>query len=447
MSQETPLLYDAESGDLTLVAAGDAMITRRLSVFREESFIGLADLFRAADVGYVNLEMLMHDYEYSPGSTGGTFTASDPKNLEELKWAGVNLVSCANNHSYDYGEGGVLTNLSHLKTSGIVYAGTGRNLSEARAPGYLDTAAGRVALISVSSTFSEAGRALDQRPDLKGRPGLNALRHTTTYTVDRPAFDDLRRVGDLLGLEAKKEIDRNFKYPGAVPEDTDTLFHLLDNKFALGEEFQVNTEPNEEDVEGNLRWIGEARRMADWVLVSLHCHETGDTREDPPQFLTAFARACIDAGADAFIGHGPHVTRGIEIYNGRPIFYSLGNYIFQNDTVRWQPSYNYDLLKLGHDSTPADFYDARSEKDARGFPSESTYWESFVVRCEYKSGELRGLRLLPVDLGHGRPRSQRGRPVLAGPEVGEKVLQRIQCLSEPFGTAIEIEDGVGVVRL
>ena len=441
------MLYDAESGDLTLVAAGDAMITRRLSVFREESFIGLAEAFRAADVGYVNLEILMHDYEHSRGSTGGTFTASDPKNLEELKWAGVNLVSCANNHSYDYGEGGVLTNLRHLKKSGIVYAGTGPNLSEARAPGYLDTAAGRVALISISSTFSEAGRALDQRPDLKGRPGLNALRHTTTYTVDRPAFDELRRIGGLLGLEAKKEIERDFKFTGAVPEDTDTLFHLLGEKFALGEEFHVSTEPNEEDMEGNLRWIREARRMADWVLVSLHCHETGATREDPPQFLTTFARACIDEGADAFIGHGPHVTRGIEIYNGRPIFYSLGNYIFQNDTVRWQPSYNYDLVKLGHDSTPADFYDARSENDSRGFPSESTYWESAVVRCEYKGGELRGLRLLPIDLGFGRPRSQRGRPVLAGPEVGRKVLQRIQSLSEPFGTTIDIDDGVGIVRL
>jgi hypothetical protein len=64
------------------------MITRRLSVFREPSFLSLVDLFRQADVGYTNLEMLIHEYEHPPGSAGGTYTASEPLNLEELKWAG-----------------------------------------------------------------------------------------------------------------------------------------------------------------------------------------------------------------------------------------------------------------------------------------------------------------------------------------------------------------------
>ena len=128
------MLYESESGDLTLVASGDTMITRRLSVFREERFLALADLFRRADVGFTNLEMLIHRYEHSPGLSDGTYTASDPSNLEELKWAGINMVSCANNHHFDYGEGGTLTNLANLEAAGMVNAGTGRNLSEARAP-------------------------------------------------------------------------------------------------------------------------------------------------------------------------------------------------------------------------------------------------------------------------------------------------------------------------
>ncbi len=45
----------------------------------------------------------------------------------------------------------------------------------------------------------------------------------------------------------------------------------------------------------------------------------------------------IDAGADVFVGHGPHVLRGIEIYKGKPIFYSLSNFIFQNETVLRMP--------------------------------------------------------------------------------------------------------------
>ena len=152
------MLYESESGDLTLVASGDTMITRRLSVFREKSFTALFDLFRQADVGFTNLEMLMHDFEHPPGLAGGTFTASDPANLAELKWGGINLVSCANNHSYDYGAGGILTNIANLKAHGIVYAGTGENLSQARAPGYLDTANGRVALLSTTSTFPSTHR-------------------------------------------------------------------------------------------------------------------------------------------------------------------------------------------------------------------------------------------------------------------------------------------------
>ena len=423
------------------------MITRKLSVFREERFIALLDLFREADVAFTNLEMLMHRYEHSPGVAGGTFTASDPSNLEELKWAGVNLVSCANNHSYDYGEGGVLTNLDHLQASGLAHAGTGRKLSEARAPGYLDTAKGRVALISAASTFAEPGRALEQRPDVKGRPGLNPLRFSTTHTVDRPAFDELRRIANKLGLEAKKAAERRFRYSGALPDDTDTEFHFMGNKFVLGEEFRVGTSLNGHDLEGNVRWVRDARRMADWVLVSVHCHESGPSQDEPPEFLTAFAHACLDAGADAFIGHGPHVTRGIEIYDGRPIFYSLGNFIFQNDTVRWQPSFNYDLVKLDSSATPADFYEARSQKDTRGFPADPVYWESVVARCDYRGGQLRRIELHPIDLGHGRPRSQRGRPVLASAEVGQKVIERIIRLSKPFGTTIRSEKGVGVVRL
>ena len=440
------MIYDSETRDFSLVASGDAMITRQLSVFYEDRFKALAELFRRADVGYTNLEMLMHEYEHSPGVAGGTFTASDPRNLEELKWAGIKLVSCANNHNYDYGEGGVLTNLRHLRESGIAHAGTGRNLSEARAPGYIDTARGRVALISVSSTFAEAGRALDQRPDISGRPGLNPLRFTTTHTIDRSAFDELHRISLDLGLEAKKAADSKFRFAGAVPEDTDTKFSFLGNQFTLGEDFKISTSPNRRDMEGNLKWIREARRMADWVLVSFHCHESGATKEDPPDFLKTFARACIDEGADAFIGHGPHLIRGVEIHDGRPIFYSMGNFIFQNDTVRWQPSYNYDLFDLDYSATPADFYEARSDRDSRGFPADSVYWESVVAQCEYRHGKLEQVTLHPIDLGFRRPRSQRGRPVLAGEELAGKILERMDRLSGPFGTNVEIVDGVGVIR-
>ena len=441
------MLYEAESGNLTLAASGDTMITRRLSVFREPSFISLMDIFRDADVGYTNLEMLMHDFEHSPGLAGGTFTGSDPANIKELQWAGINLVSTANNHSYDYGGGGVLTNIEHLKAARLAFAGTGPNLSEARAPGYLDTPAGRVALISASSTFHEAGRAIDQRPDLKGRPGLNALRHSAAYTVDRPAFDAMRRVSRELGFEAYNASQRAFRPRGTIMEDNDSQMAFLGRKFTLGEEFGVSTRPNRRDMDENLKWVRDARRMADWVFVSFHCHENGATPDDPPEFLRTFARACIEEGADGFLGHGPHVTRGIEIHEGRPIFYSLGNFIFQNDTVRWQPAMNYESVKLTAESTPADFYDRRSEDDTRGFPGNSIYWHSVVARCRFESRKLKAITLHPIDLGHDKPRSQRGRPILADGRTRRVALDRVRRLSRQFGVEVKIEDGVGVVAL
>ena len=288
---------------------------------------------------------------------------------------------------------------------------------------------------------------MDQRPDIKGRPGLNPLRFTEYHTVDRPAIEELRRISSELGLEAQKDAQRRFRPKGTIPEDTDSEFRFMGKTFALGEKFGISTKLHARDLEGNLKWVKDARRMSDWVIVSVHCHESGKHRDDPPGFLVDFAKKCIDEGADIFIGHGPHVTRGVEIYKGKPIFYSLGNFVFQNDTVRWQPSFNYDLMKMDAEATPADFYDARSELDSRGFPGDSIYWESVVVKCEFVKRRMSQITLHPIDLGYGKSRGQRGRPVLAASEISKRILERMQRLSKSFGTSIKIYKGVGVVKL
>jgi poly-gamma-glutamate synthesis protein (capsule biosynthesis protein) len=367
--------------------------------------------------------------------------------LEELRWAGINLLSSANNHAYDYGEGGLLATIKNLEASGLAHAGTGRNLSEARAPRYLDTNRGRVALISVSSTFPADARAMEQRPDLLGHPGINPLRFETTYTVDKGAFAELQRTGRELGLDAERAWQTAFGMRGALAPDTDDTYHFLDKKFALGDCFQVATQPNSRDLEGNLKWVREAKRQADWVLVSAHSHEYGDEREQPPAFLVAFARGCIDAGADMFIGHGPHFVKGIEIYQGRPILYSIGNFILQNEQLLRLPAEFYDRFGLDSTATPGQGFDARSANDTRGFPAESVWWESVVVACEFRGGQLGALRLHPIDLGYKQPRSRRGRPVLAGRELATTILERMQRLSKPFGTEIAVKDGVGSIRL
>lgn len=72
--------------------------------------------------------------------------------------------------------------------------------------------------------------------------------------------------------------------------------------------------------------IEEAKNNADFVIVSMH---SGDEYVDyPNKYQKKFAHTAIDSGADLVIGHHPHVVQPMEKYNGKYIFYSLGNFIF-----------------------------------------------------------------------------------------------------------------------
>ncbi len=157
------------------------------------------------------------------------------------------------------------------------------------------------------------------------------------------------------------------------------------------------------------------------------------------------AKGVIDNGADVFIGHGPHRDRGIEIYQGKPIFYGIGNLILQNDSIRWAPYEVMHRLGLGYEHTPADFYEARTKT---GFNSGVERWETVVVTCEWEKKQIKEIRLYPIDLGGGLPRSVNGRPILApeGSEVNQRVLRRFQDMSAPYGTKVAIESGVGIIR-
>ena len=122
------MIYNAEKRDISIAVGGDAMITRRMKAFNEPSFLNLIEILRAADVSVVNLEMLFHDYESSWQWSGATYTRSDPRNLDELKWMGIDAVTTANNHSFDFSEGGFLTTLEHCKEVDLPHAGAATTL-------------------------------------------------------------------------------------------------------------------------------------------------------------------------------------------------------------------------------------------------------------------------------------------------------------------------------
>jgi poly-gamma-glutamate capsule biosynthesis protein CapA/YwtB (metallophosphatase superfamily) len=185
--------------------------------------------------------------------------------------------------------------------------------------------------------------------------------------------------------------------------------------------------------------------LADIVIVSLHCHESGANRSVPADFIPIFAKAVIDAGADVFVGHGPHVLRGIEIYKGKPIFYSLSNFIFQNETVLRMPEDSYEEYSLGDDAQPADYLDARYDKDRRSFPADREYWDSVAVVTKWDGGKFVEAELHPITLGYQTPRSERGRPKLASGPDATRILDTMVARSKAFGATVTVKNGVGVL--
>jgi len=429
---------------MTMAITGDSIIVQKLSVHTEPEFLKLVDLVRGADAAFTNLEMLFHDYEpYPQTQSGGTYMRADPSLAKELVWAGFDMVARANNHTNDYGVEGVQLTTKYVADVGLVQAGVGDSLREAREARFLETDKGRVALVSVSSTFPDPSRAGESWGDTKARPGLAPLRFKTTYVVTRAQFDALQTAVKAVGVGLGGGGEGGG--PPAPPSPNEMT--AFGRRFVVGDRQETRTEPLEEDVAAMAAVVSNASRQADYTIVSSHTHEGGANRYAPPAFFVAFAHKMVDAGADVVTASGPHVLRGIEIYKGKPIFYSLGDFIFQNETLLRQPPENYEPLGMPRDSGVADFNDRRSNNGKSGFPADPYIFESVVAMPRFVGKRLTELKLYPISLGFGQPRSQRGRPVLAGPELGRKIIDDLRKFSAPFGTTIDFRDGTGIVTV
>jgi poly-gamma-glutamate capsule biosynthesis protein CapA/YwtB (metallophosphatase superfamily) len=431
---------------MRLAVTGDSIITRRGAIFEDASMVELVDLITQADVAFTNLEVLPNDFQGFPAlESGGSHFAAHSWVMDELTEMGFNLFGCANNHSLDYSIEGLLATIEVLEAREVAFAGVGRNLAESRMPVYLDTPAGSVAMISCSSTFHTGQEAAEQRPDMIGRPGLNPLRYDTTYFVTQEQFDGIRDLALALGLEQQRQerIQMGFKFP---PDDPD-VFPFLDANFKVGPEPGVHTETKERDAAAIEQWVREARQRADFVLVSLHAHEQGDTKEQPAEFIKTFCRRMIDAGADMIAGHGPHLIRGMEVYEGRPIFYSLGNFFGQNELVYKLPADSYERFRVDQSETPAIVYRSRYDSDRKGFPADTRYWQSVMPLAYFDGERVTGIEIVPISLGLNPKPHRRGRPRLAEGDDADEVLDRFRGLSAEFGTEMEVSDGRAVVQL
>lgn len=428
---------------LTFTAVGDCIITRKCSHRKDPAFIALVDLIRKADVAFANLELVIPRPPVIPSSEyGGMHLGAEEFVLDELSWIGFNMFNIAHNHAIDYTFHGMLDTINALQKRGLTYAGGGMNLGEARSPGYLETNAGRAALIAAAASFMTGAHAAAARPDMPGRPGINPLRIDREFVLDAARMAALADIDRALGTNIATERRRQFDL---FPDFKEGVYKFLGFDFVTGDTPGMRQKPKQEDLDDICKWIGDARRQADFVVTSLHVHHgpNGDSNcPEIAEFLPEVTHRFIDAGADVFVGHGPHMLRPIEVYRGKPIFYSLGNFFFAYEGIRKFPSEMYERHKLGSDATPADVFDAWERgKDGKlhAFAADDRFYQTVLPLCRFESGQLAHMELYPVTLCREAPRTRRGEPELALGDLGQQILEYISRISEPFGVRIKVE--------
>ncbi|TIW11900.1 MAG: CapA family protein [Mesorhizobium sp.] len=429
-----------------MAAVGDLLYGRPVTKGYYPGLDEVLNVFQGSDVVFGNLETNILDVTSKgcpQAEYGGAYLISVPEVGPDLSAMGFNIVSRANNHTLDWGVEGLRETSRALTSNGIVHAGAGENLAQAGGARFLETPRGRVALVSFAATFEPMARACDPAGEAPGRPGLNPLRLARSVVVSSEMLERLREVREALPWYAPppKEASRvTIQWPfGEVV-------------FQAGEKPGYSFEPNARDVDNILRNLRQGKQFSDFCIATNHGHEPGEFSREPADYEQAFARKLIDAGADVYINHGPHHIRGIEIYKGRPIFYALGNF------------FNQDLRSpVGADMFDAHEKDPRLDTDAEvsahemavGYPSaegflplrDAEFYESVISVSRFENNRLAEIKLYPIELRRTSRFANRGVPRLAPAPQGYAILERLQALSEPFGTKVEINNGVAIIRL
>ncbi|NMA25275.1 MAG: CapA family protein [Clostridiales bacterium] len=432
------------------IAAGDIFISRRLPERKYEGFEEFRQLVLQHEVRFANLEILFLDNEGYPGSSTGTYAMGPPAAIEDVKSLGFNLFNTANNHALDFSHNGLMAHLGYLRQHGILHAGAGGNLDEAAAPAYLECKDARVGLIGACSTLGKNLHAGIPRGDMSGRPGVNPLGFETRYNVTAAQIEQLKEIAKAtqINVTHEKYVRAGFQI---APKDG---YYFGGSIFCESETPGMITRVLERDMQRIISTVKEVRRQADYAIVSIHSHESEPTGANaPPEFIHEFCRRCIDEGASVVIGHGPHRVRGVELYGNGVIFYSLGNVLFENDTVRLQPADFYQHYSLPVDSQVGEGLDARERSGAAAREKYGTpglaeiqgpgLYETVLAAWDMEDGRIFNVRLYPVSMGVELPRYRRGLPSLS---KDEKILQYIHELSREYNTGIDIKDGVGYVK-
>ncbi|MCX5797645.1 MAG: CapA family protein [Elusimicrobia bacterium] len=272
-----------------------------------------------------------------------------------------------------------------------------------------------LAFCNLECPASAAGSPLPKNYSFHAKPAyLEALRLAGFNLVSMANNHSIDWGREAL-LETKDNIAKHGMVPlGAGPDQKQAQEPVMVKKGGLTFAFLANEDMLLEgivslpdrpaaaaaSVEELVASIQRARRSADFVVVSEHWG--AEFQEEPTWNQVEKAHRLIDAGADLVLGHHPHVLQSIELYRGKYIVYSLGNFLFDQ------------------------------KQESRS--------QSLVFDCEFDSGGIRNVGFTPVYVEHYQPR-----PATA--EESRAIIARLRRLSRGYGVRLAPEPSGGRVRL
>jgi poly-gamma-glutamate capsule biosynthesis protein CapA/YwtB (metallophosphatase superfamily) len=336
----------------TLLILGDTNIQNRADP--DSAFAHVKDTLAQADLLFGHLEGPLAepsadparpDIPHKPG-----WRHSGARMASALRNAGYMGVSCASNVSHP--AAAAVRSVAVLDEVGIKHCGVGSTLAEARRPVILERGGVRIGFLSYTSVFWPSDHAAGAEA-----PGCATIKAYAAYQANYRALE----------------------MPGAEP---------VTKTYCDAAELDAMRD--------------DVRRLRGEVdLIILSCHWGVSSKDEPVEYQREIARAAIDAGADMVFGHHPHVVQAAEIYRGKPIFYSLGNFVFDWVVMR------------------------------------NRHLDGIALRCTLSGKAITAIEILPAR----RDADNDIRfEAVAGP-AGQEIMQRFEQLSAKLGTTLTLSQG------
>ncbi len=321
-----------KGGKVTLLAVGDILPNRE----KPETALELCtDALQNYDIKFGQWETILSER----GCTVSGGARAHPRTAEILKSAGFDVVSFASNHCLDWGPEAMLDTIENIRKEGTQVIGAGKDITEARKPVIIERKKTKIAFLGYNSILPH-----DYWADV-GKPGCAPVRIKTHYEMLEPS------------------------QPGCPA--------------------RIFTYPHKEDMEAMLEDIRNVKAQADILVLSLHWG-LHFTRAKLATYQQEVGHAALDAGADIIIGTHSHILKGIEVYKGKVIFYSLCNFILDSNMRNW-PNVSPEKKEI-----ISAYHWVIEPEWAKTYPHPPESRKTFAVKCLISNKRIEKVSFLPA---------------------------------------------------